>query len=85
LIGSFCANNLVQFHALNGSGYEFLTEQVLVLDQLNPQIAARLLLPLTQWRRYDDQRQNLQRSQLERIVKTAGISKDVYEIASKSL
>lgn len=85
LIGSFCMNNLVQFHALDGSGYAFLAEQVLVLDKLNPQIAARLLTPLTQWRRYDAKRQNLQRTQLEQIAKTVGISKDVYEIAAKSL
>lgn len=85
VIGSFCHNNLVQFHAIDGSGYEFLADQVLVLDKINPQIAARLLTPMTQWHRYDQQRQNLQRAQLERIVKTKNISKDVYEIAAKSL
>lgn len=85
LIGGFCHNNLVQFHAVDGSGYEFLADQVLVLDKLNPQIAARLLTPLTQWHRYDERRQNLQRAQLERIVKTTDISKDVFEIAAKSL
>lgn len=84
VIGSFC-QNLFQFHAVDGSGYEFLAEQILVLDKLNPQIAARLLTPMTQWHRYDQKRQTLQKAQLERIVKTPNISKDVYEIAAKSL
>lgn len=85
LIGSFCHNNLVQFHAEDGSGYEFLADQVLVLDKLNPQIAARLLTPMTYWHCYNERRQGVLRKQLERIVNTAEISKDVYEIAAKSL
>lgn len=84
VIGSFC-QNLFQFHAIGGSGYEFLAEQILVLDKLNPQIAARLLTPMTQWHRYDQKRQILQKAQLERILKAPNISKDVYEITAKSL
>lgn len=85
LIGAFTQQNLIQFHAKDGSSYEFLADQVLVLDKINPQIAARLLNPLTQWRRFDEHRQTLQRTQLERIIKTTGLSKDTYEIAAKSL
>lgn len=85
LIGTFCVDNIVQFHAKDGEGYEFLTENVLLLDKLNPQVAARLLIPLTNWRRYDKDRQALMCAQLKRIVETKDLSKDVYEIAAKSL
>lgn len=85
VIGAFCQNNLAQFHAKNGEGYVFLTEEVLKMDRLNPQIAARLLQPMSNWKRYDTTRQQLMCGQLRRIVDTKGISKDSYEIASKSL
>lgn len=85
LIGTFCQENIAQFHAKNGEGYEFLAEKVLLLDKLNPQVAARLLIPLTNWRRYDKDRQLLMCMQLKRIVGTKDLSKDVYEVAAKSL
>ncbi len=85
LIGRFCAANSVNFHLSDGSGYRFLAEQVLALDELNPQIAARLLQSLSRWRRFDPARQILMREQLERVAGHKGLSKDVYEIASRSL
>ena len=85
LIGAFCTGNQVQFHQISGEGYVFLSEQIQHLDKLNPQIAARLLRPLTHWQRFDKTRRELMRDQLEQIVKTPGVSPDVYEIASKSL
>ena len=85
VIGAFCSANPVNFHCVEGKGYEFLAEQVLTLNTLNPQIASRLLAPLSKWRRYPKERQQLMRAQLERIVKAPDLSKDVYEIARKSL
>ncbi len=85
LIGRFCAANPVNFHRVDGSSYRFLAEQVLVLDELNPQIAARMVQSLSRWRRFDAARQDLMREQLERISQHPGLSKDVYEIASRSL
>ena len=85
LIGRFCSTNPVRFHAADGSGYRFLGDRVLELDALNPSIAARLVQTLSRWRRYDAGRQALMREQLERIVGKDGLSKDVYEIASRSL
>ncbi|HQU15962.1 MAG: aminopeptidase N [Chromatiales bacterium 21-64-14] len=85
LIGGFCQGNPVGFHAPDGSGYAFLGDQVLALDSLNPQIAARLVSALSRWRKYDAARQALMRAQLERIVAAPGLSRDTYEIASKSL
>ena len=85
LIGRFCAGNTVHFHAIDGSGYAFLAEHVLKLDAMNPQIAARLVQSLSRWRRYDVVRQNLMRQQLEKILAHEGLSKDVFEITSRSL
>jgi len=84
LIGSFANANPVRFHAADGSGYAFLGEQVLALDPSNPQIAARLLRALSRWRRYDEGRQAHMRAALEEVIATK-VSRDVYEIAVKSL
>ena len=85
LIGRFCAGNPVRFHASDGTGYRFLADRVLELDALNPSIAARLVKNLSRWRRYNAARQAQMKIELERIVTQSGVSKDVYEIASRSL
>ncbi len=84
LIGSFMHNS-VGFHEKAGRGYAFVADQILQLDSLNPQVAARLVKSFVRWRRHEPVRRNLMRVQLERIAGTARISRDVYEIASKSL
>jgi aminopeptidase N len=85
LIGGFAGGNIVRFHDRSGAGYEFLADQVLRLDALNPQVASRMVKLFARWRKYDAERQNLMRAQIERIVATPGLSRDVFEIASKSL
>ena len=85
LIGVFCTNNPMNFHCDRGDGYEFLADQVLALDRINPQIAARLLNPLTRWRKFPKKRRNLMKNQLSRIILENDLSGDTYEIASKSL
>ena len=85
LIGAFCTGNQLRFHGEDSAGYVFLADQVLTLDDINPQVAARLLAPLGQWRRFDEQRQLAMQGQLSRILEKSGLSRDVYEIASKSL
>ncbi len=85
LIGVFCSANQVGFHAADGAGYAFLADTVLELDKLNPQIASRMLRVMSRWRRYDSARQKLMYAQLQRILAVEGLSKDVYEIALKSV
>ena len=85
LIGVFCNQNPVGFHRPDGKGYRFLSEQIIKLDAMNPQIASRLLTPLTRWKKYDGQRKELMTTELKRILNIKGLSKDSYEIASKSL
>ncbi|WP_456444354.1 aminopeptidase N [Thiolapillus sp.] len=85
LIGSFAMGNPFCFHSADGKGYTFLVDKVLQLDSINPQIAARMLRSMARWRHYDKTRQELARMQLERVAGQDGISRDVYEVASKSL
>ena len=85
LIGSFANANQVRFHAADGSGYEYISDKVLELDRLNPQVAARLLGAFKSWRQFDPGRQAKIKTALENIVNTSDISQDVYEISSKSL
>ncbi len=85
VIGQFCRNNPVNFHALDGSGYQFLAEQILVLDKLNPQIAARQLGAFNSWRQYDETRQKLMKTALQSVADEKGLSSDVYEIVTKYL
>lgn len=84
VIGAFCGANHANFHDRDGSGYRFLADHVLLLDKLNPQIAARLLSPLTRWKKFDNQRQQLMLEQLHRIKAESDISRDVFEVVEKS-
>ncbi|UUY07810.1 aminopeptidase N [Pseudomonas sp. J452] len=85
LIGAFAGQNLINFHAADGSGYRFLADQVISLNASNPQIASRQLGPLTRWRKYDASRQALMKAELERILASGELSSDVFEVVSKSL
>ena len=84
LIGAYCNANPINFHALDGSGYELLVETVTTLDPRNPQLASRLVTPLTRWRRYRG-RSEMMRGALEQIAAQPSLSRDVYEIVTKSL
>jgi aminopeptidase N len=85
LLGVFAVRNQARFHAADGRAYTFLADRILELDPLNPQVAARLVGAFNQWRRFDETRRDSMRAQLDRIVRHPGLSKDVYELASKCL
>src|SRR5690606_37618097 len=88
LVSAFCNGNPINFHALVdgvGAGYCFLADEVIRLNTQNPQIASRLLVPLTKWKKYNPQRQALMKAELERILAEPKLSKDVFEVVSKSL
>jgi len=85
LVGGFVGGTPINFHAADGSGYEFLGDIVLKIDKLNGGVAARMVGGFTRWRKYDEKRQEMMKAQLERIVKTEGLSENVFEIVSKSL
>ncbi|OGT37504.1 MAG: aminopeptidase N [Gammaproteobacteria bacterium RIFCSPHIGHO2_12_FULL_37_14] len=85
LIGTFGNRNLINFHSITGESYAFLRDVVQQLDRLNPQIAARMVKPLTTWKRYDKERQQLMREQLELLLRHKEISADLYEVTFKAL
>ncbi|MCI5218618.1 MAG: DUF3458 domain-containing protein, partial [Candidatus Electrothrix sp. LOE2] len=74
-----------QFHAKDGKGYSFLVDCITELDPVNPQVAARMVSPLTRWKQYDEQRQQFMKAALERIAGLPGLSRDTGEIVEKSL
>jgi aminopeptidase N len=84
LVSAFGANHL-HFHAIDGSGYRFLGQRIIEIDAFNPQIAARLTGSLAHWRRHDERRQELMKRELGGVLDRRGVSRDVFEIATKAL
>jgi aminopeptidase N len=84
LAGTFGANHWA-FHSPDGRGYAFLADMILAADKLNPQVAARLVPTFGRWRKFLSKRSAMMKAALQRIVATPGLSKDVFEQASKSL
>jgi aminopeptidase N len=85
VIGAFASQNLATFHNPDGSGYEFLADQVCRLDHSNPQIASRLVAPLTRWKKFAPVYSRQMKAAMERIRDEEGLSPDVYEVVHKSL
>jgi aminopeptidase N len=85
LIGTFVAGNQRQFHAQDGSGYEFIGECVLLLDPKNPHVAARLLSAFRTWRMMEPKRRRLAEAMLRRIQAAENLSPDLRDIVERSL
>ncbi len=85
VIGVFANFNPRHFHADDGSGYRFLARHIIAIDQRNPQIAARMVLPLTRFARYDDDRQALMKGALIKIKTAQNLSADLSEVVEKTL
>ncbi len=84
LVSSF-AGNQVRFHDPSGAGYRLYADTIIQLDPTNGQVAARMVSPLGQWRRFDVERQRLMRAELQRILDLPGLSRNTFEMASKSM
>ncbi|MDP0588986.1 MAG: aminopeptidase N [Candidatus Endonucleobacter bathymodioli] len=84
VLGAF-SQNMRQFHCKDGSGYRFLAEMIIMFDAKNPQIASRLLQPLTRWQKFEPTRQEYMKKALETIRQESNLSADVYEVVNKSL
>lgn len=85
VVGSFAFYNLAGFHQKNGLGYKYLTDYLLELDKVNPQVASRVITPLIQLSHYCDTNRKLMKTQLERLFAQPHLSKDLFEKISKSL
>jgi aminopeptidase N len=84
LVSSF-AGNQVRFHTGSGVGYRLYADTIIQLDPTNPQVAARMVSPLGQWRRFDAGRQQLMKQELQRVLDRPGLSRNTFEMASKSI
>lgn len=85
LVGAFTSGNPAAFHALDGSGYQFLYEILVDLNTRNPQVASRLIEPLIRLKRFDEKRQNLMRNTLEQLKGLDNLSGDLFEKVTKAL
>ena len=85
LIGGFARGNPVNFHALDGSGYQFVAEQVLALDALNPQVASRMAGAFQQWRRFEAHRRSLMETTLRDLAARSNLSSELREVLERSL
>ena len=85
VLGVFGGANTVNFHADDGSGYAFLARHVIQLDRQNPQLAARLALPLGRFAHYRENRRGMMRSALAHIKNQERISGDLLEVVGKAL
>jgi aminopeptidase N len=85
LVGTFAQANQLRFHDKSGAGYTLLADEAIALDPINPTTAARLVQHLASWRRHDAMRRTLMRRELERVLATPELSKNTYEMVSKSL
>ena len=85
LVHMFAMQNHANFHAVDGAGYQFIADQIISLDRINHQIAARLASCFNHWKKYDETRKSLMKKELERILNIKSLSKNVYEIVSRAL
>ena len=85
LVGAFASGNPRAFHDKSGAGYRFLADRVLELNGFNPQIGARMVSFFNDWKRFEDGRKALMKAELSRILAAPGLSRDIYEIASRAL
>ena len=85
LIGSFAMGNPIAFHRPDGKGYRYLGARVAELDDINPQVAARLVAAFSRWRRLEPKRRALMEAELRRLAERPGLSPDVGEIVNAAL
>ena len=84
LIGAFAGGNPIAFHREDGAGYRLMGDVIERVQASNPQIAARMLAPLTRWRRYAAG-QDAMRAELERLAAINPLPKDVFEVVNRAL
>ena len=85
LISAFAMSNPVRFHDASGEGYRFVADQALAMDKINPQVAARLFGVFESWKRFAEPLRTAMRGEIERVVASGGLSKNLFEIATRSL
>lgn len=85
VIGTFAFYNTQGFHNIDGSGYRYVADAVIELNRINPQVASRIITPLSQWKKYEGERKDLMQGQLIRIADEPKLSPDIFEKVTKAL
>ena len=85
VVGTFAFYNIPQFHKADGSGYQYVADNIIRLNSVNPQVAARIVTPMLRWKKLIGERKDKLQNQLLRIADTPDLSKDLFEKVSKSL
>jgi aminopeptidase N len=85
LIGAFASANMSQFASADGSGFDLVGRVIIELDAINPQVAARMAASFKSWRVLESGRRKLAERTLKMIVSSKDLSRDTFEIVSKSL
>ncbi len=85
LVGGFSGSNLSGFNAAHGEGYRVVADTVIALDRINPQAAARIAVGFRSWKLFDEVRRTGAMTHMERILAKENLSKDVFEIISRTL
>jgi aminopeptidase N len=85
LVGSFTGGNLSGFHNADGTGYQLLADSIIILNGINPQVAARMANGFRSWGRYDAPRRKHAQEHMQRVLAHSGLSNDVFEIISRTL
>ena len=85
LVGSFAMQNFARFHALDGQSYAFVADQILTIDAMNPQLAARIAGAFELWKRFPQPRRALMQAALQRLAAAPELSPDVTEIVTRAL
>ena len=85
LVSAFATGNPLRFHGADGAGYRFVADQALAMDRKNPQVAARLFGAFESWRRFAPHLSAAMQREVERVARADGLSKNLFEIATRSL
>jgi aminopeptidase N len=85
LIFSYCSANPAGFHRADAAGYVYWSEQVLALDAINPQVAARLARAMDRWSRLAEPYRSAAKVAIERVAAKADLSNDVREVIGRAL
>ncbi len=85
VIFSYCNANPGAFHRKDAAGYIFWAEQVLALDAINPQVAARLARALDRWKKLATPYQEAALAAIKKVASKTNLSNDVREVVSRAL
>lgn len=85
VVGSFAFTNVQGFHAIDGTGYQYVMDIITKLNEINPQVASRLITPFLQWKKFDTTRKDIMKGQLVRLADNPKLSADLFEKVTKSL